>query len=227
MRIIVVAGHVGIEQLRADGLCPGRDLAQLRTQTGTRGERELMGDLAGRLAAVFRAQGHDAIATDAAGGDDVRAPADLLLALHGQRDSSSSRAFAGGPDPAGNYVSKAAAAAAAAWCEIFHRDYPQLAGIPTTPERVNPNITEHYLWCYVHRDTVCALAELGNMDLDRAALYAPAPGPIVNALAAITERWANPNAPIPTPDPVPPAPPAVDLDRARALARDLLRTLGG
>lgn len=226
MRVVVVAGHVGIEQLRADGICPGRDVAALRTQTGTAGERELMGDLAARLAAALRAEGHDAIATDAAAGDDVRAPADLILALHGQRDSSSSRAFAGSPDPAGHYVTAAAAAAGASWCEIFNRDYPQLAGIPTTPERVNPNITEHYLWCYVQRDTACALAELGNMDLDAAVLYAPAPGPVVTALLEITRRWSAPTPP-PTP-PAPPAPaPAVDLERARALARELVTTLGG
>lgn len=204
MRIVIVAGHVGIEQLRADGLCPGRDIAQLRRGTGSRGERELMGDLAERLAGALRADGHDAIATDAAGGDDVRAPADLLIALHAQRDSSSSRAFAGSADPLGGYVSAVASEAAAEWCAIFNRDYPVLTGIPTTPERVNANITEHYLWCYVQRETVCVLAELGNMDLDGAALYSPPPlGVVAGAVLEITRRWAAPRPDAHPPTPVP------------------------
>jgi hypothetical protein len=226
VRIVVVAGHVAIEQLREDGICPGRDVAALRQQTGTRGERELVGDLAARFATALRAKGHDAIATDASGGDDVRAPADLLVALHTQRDSRTSRAFAAAPDPAMDYVTADAAAAGQAWCDVFTRDYPRLSGIPTTPERANANLTNYYLWCYVHRDTACVLAELGNMDLDAAALFVPVvdgdPGPVVDALLTITERWS---APIPPPSPEPPPPPPVDLERARVLVRELTRVL--
>lgn len=51
-RIVVVAGHVGIDRVRADGLCAGRDIAKLRGGTGTRGEMPWTGDVADRKSVV-------------------------------------------------------------------------------------------------------------------------------------------------------------------------------
>lgn len=197
MRIAVVAGHVGIEQLRADGLCAGRDLAELRRSTGTRGEREWTGDAAARLAAALTAAGHSAFATDSTGGDDVRsAQLDLVIALHLQRDSADSHAFAGAPNPASDYVSAAAAADSQRWCDLFHVMYPRTTGIAATPGRVNANMTEHYLWCYIDSETRAVIVECGNADADAAVLYELNMARVIAALVEITNVWAGGGSPI-------------------------------
>ncbi len=172
----------------------------MRTETGTHGEMAWTGDAAARLAGELRIRGHDAISADAAGEDDVRAPADLLIALHYQRDSMRTRAFAGSPNPASGYVSAAAAASGAAWVALFDQGYSALSGIPVTPGvGGGANLIDYYLWCYVDKNTACAIVECGNADLDAAVLYEPGIAHVVSALATITERWGNGERPGPEP----------------------------
>jgi hypothetical protein len=199
----VVAGHVGIERLRLDGLCPDKDPEQLRRQTGTRGEREWTGDIAQRIVRAFQGRGLDAFAADASGGDEIRAPLDLLINVHYQRDSSTSRAFCG--IPSDRYISADARAESSRWQALFNARYTDITGIPVTPERgEGGNLTENYLWCYVGAETPCVLIECGNADLDAATLYEPDIARVVGAVVVLTLAWRGaPTPPPPVPTPVP------------------------
>jgi hypothetical protein len=217
--VAVIAGHVGIENLRLDGLCVDKDPVKLRGGTGTRGERVWTGDIAQRLARALQGLGIDAFAADASGGDDIRGRFDLLIALHYQRDRITDRAFCGIP-AAGAFITDEARAAAADWQRRFNDRYSALSGIPVTAERgEGANLTGYYLWCYIDAGTPAVLVECGNADVDAATLYeSEAPGHVTTALAQITAEWALMASPVPEPPPASASVPVIGSS-ALALAR--------
>lgn len=212
--ILIVAGHVNIENLRADGLCdgpdpdtlPDRTADVLRRGTGTGGERALMAKIAPQLVELLRARGYTAEWTDASGDERTRRRWDLLLALHAQRDRPSSRAFVGIPDEVGvcgvQYIAPAARDRAKQFAARFHHEWPILTGIPTTPaDGAGGNLVDHYLWDYVEENTAAALVELGHMDIDGERLQ-----DLTNmskGLAFLVDEWAHDFALAPTTAPVP------------------------
>ncbi|MBT9174005.1 MAG: hypothetical protein DDT21_02416 [Syntrophomonadaceae bacterium] len=189
--VLVICGHVGIEHLTEVGLCPGRDVAQLRRGTGSRGEREWTGHVGQLLADSLRARGvgevkvHDATYAEAVYERDW----DLVISLHYARDADDARAFAAAPNPGGGYVIPAAGERAARWLARFVDQYELLTGIPVTQWRVTANMTDWYGWCFVWPDTAAVLVEAGHADLDAAVLYEPGVVRVVGALATITEEF--------------------------------------
>lgn len=206
--VLVIAGHVNIENLREDGLC-GRDVAVLRRGTGTGGERALTAALAPKIVEALRARGYDAQWTDASGDEFVRGRWGLLIAIHIQRDRPSSRSFAAVPDAIGvcgvPYISAQARANAQAFVDRLHNEWPILTGIPATPGDVTANMTQHYLWDLVDENTPALLHEMGHMDIDGPTLQ-DLPR-LAAAYVFLVDEWAGAFGTVPVqPTPPPPSP---------------------
>lgn len=190
MNVLILAGHVGIENLTDEGLCPGRDVALLRRGTGSRGEREWTGFLAPLLAEALRKRGVTVTVHDSTYAASVYGQRyDLVIALHYQRDTPAARAFASTASP--GYFTPEATAKAQRWVDRFHNEYPIVTGIPATPERVTANMTDNYAACYPTKDTPWVLPELGHADIDADAMFAPGAALIVQALDLITWEYLS------------------------------------
>lgn len=211
--VLIVCGHVGIENLTSEGLRPVRDVAFLRRSTGSRGEREYTGFLGPVLADAIRKRGIEVTVTDSVYAKAVyERRYDLLISLHYQRDNPQSRAFADIPAEQGvgdgsAYISPEARAKSAKWQDRFHNEYPQVTGIPATPDKAGENLTHNYLWDYPTTDTPCVLVEVGHADIDAATMYAPGAELVVKALDLITHEFLSADLgltygqPAPTPAP--------------------------
>lgn len=218
--VLIVCGHVGIEQLTAEGLRPVRDVAFLRRSTGSRGEREYTGFLGPVLADALRKRGVEVIVTDSIYAQAIYARRyDLLISLHYQRDNPQSRAFVGIPAEHGvgdgtPYISPEARAKSRKWADRFHNEYPAVTGIPATPAPgEGGNLVHNYLWDFPTLDTPCVLAEVGHADLDAQVLYAPGAALVVQAIDIITHEFLSADlllaygpATTPAPQPAPSAP---------------------
>lgn len=216
-RILIIAGHLNIENLRADGLCDGPDPDtlpdrlpdSLRRGTGTGGERALMAAIAPKVVELLKARGYEAAWTDASGDDLTRQRWDLLLALHAQRDRATSRAFAGIPAEVGvcdkPYVTQTARDRGAQFAARFHHEWPILTGIPTTgDDGAGANLVHYYLWDFVDENTAVALLELGHMDIDGERLQ-----DLTNmskGLDFLVDEWAHDFGLAPVAAPLPPSP---------------------
>lgn len=181
MRILLSAGHVGIEAITTAGLCEGLDKAatveKLRASTGSRGEREWTGDLAARLRDALNATGLlEARVCDATYSRELYdqwAPA-LVLALHFHRDPRG-RAMAARPEPTLGFHTVRASQESQRFVDRWHGGYERATGIPVTAPLASLNMTQLYAWCYLHEDSAAAILEFGNAneDGDRAAMYEP------------------------------------------------------
>jgi hypothetical protein len=214
--VLLIAGHVGIEDLTTEGLCDNRDVVELRRGTGTRGEREWTGNAVQLTAAAMRAVGIDAVATDARYDAALFTRAwDLVIAFHLQRDRASAKAFAAIPDPAHGYQAPIASAASQKWLDRFVNEYEVVTGIPVTEIAVTDRMTDLYEWCYITPTTNAAIAELGHADLNADVLFEPQIARVVKALTLITQEFlaadlgltlGAPSSPAPSPVPTEPFP---------------------
>lgn len=207
--VLLIAGHVGIEQLTAEGLCTDRSLTELRRGTGTRGEREWTGNAVALTAAAMRAVGIDAVATDSRYDAALFGRTwDLVIAFHLQRDRDSAKAFAAIPDPQHGYQSPIAGVYSQKWLDRFINEYPIVTTIPVTEIAVTDRMTDLYEWCYITKETAAVIAELGHADLNADVIFEPGVARIVKALTVITQEYLTadrglelgaPTRPEPTP----------------------------
>lgn len=213
-RVLIVCGHVGIENITTDGLCLWLDkdasAQKLKGSTGSRGEREWTGHVGPLLADRLRARGVEVVVNDAiydAGVYDRNY--DLVISLHYQRDTPAARGFASAPNLERGYIGAVAQEKAQKWLARFVDQYELLTGIPVTQGRITTNMTDWYGWCYVPIDTPSVLVEVGHADLDAAVLYELGVPRIVGALDTITYEYLTADlgltlgAPAPAPTPAP------------------------
>lgn len=188
--VLIVCGHVGIENLTSEGMCADRDVAALKRGTGSSGEREWTGHVGPLLADRLRVRGVDVDVRDAIyHADAYKRRWDLVLALHYQRDTPAARAFAAAPDPAHGYVDDEAQRRAKLWLARFVNEYPIVTGIPVTQDRTSANMTDNYLWCFLEIGTAAVLLEAGHADIDAAVLFEPEVARVVRALELITVEY--------------------------------------
>lgn len=209
--VLIVCGHVGIENLTSEGMCPNRDVATLRRGTGSRGEREWTGHVGPLMADRLRGRGVEVVVTDARYSAAVYGRRwDVVIALHYQRDRPESRAFAAAPAPGRGYIDDEAQRRAKLWLARFMNEYPVVTGIPVTQQYVTANMTDHYAWCFLEIGTAAVLVEAGHADIDAAVLFELGVSRVVNALATITFEYLEANlgvlAPQPAPAPAEPYP---------------------
>lgn len=214
-RVLIVAGHNGITNITADGLC-NRDVAFLKTSTGTRGEQAWTGFVAPALRDELIKRGVDAVANDAIYAKSIYDQDwDLVLHLHLQRDRVTSRACAARPEDLGvcgvEYISAAARTKADMWLARFVNEYSIVSTIPVTqgPPNVTVNMTQFYGWDYLSKDSPGVLVECGNADVDAPVLYEANAARVVQALAIITTEYLTADlgkvlATVGSPMPVPP-----------------------
>lgn len=187
-RVLLSAGHVGIEAISTEGLCDFHDkqatVAKLRTSTGSRREREWTGDLAARLRDALNATGLlQARVADATYSEELYqggAPA-LVLALHFHRDPRG-RAMAARPDlGVAPFHTIRASQESQRFIDRWHGGYTVATGIPVTAPLASLNMTQLYAWCYLHEESAATILEFGNAneEQDRAAMYEPAIARIV------------------------------------------------
>jgi len=171
-KIAIVAGHLRCENMTAEGLCAGRDLARLRASTGSSGERAYTGDGATRLADALKAAGVDARPIDATYDKDTYETwgPDGVIALHYHRDAAVERAMFAAPTP-GEYQSATAQASSVALRDRVAAGYAAAVGIPVTQDLVTANMTDLYTWCFIPFDAWALCAELGNANVDTVVLY--------------------------------------------------------
>jgi hypothetical protein len=205
--VLLICGHIGIEQLTSEGMCPDRDIPLLRRGTGTRGEREWTGHAGPLLAAELQRRGvSDVTVTDARYHADVYGrDYDIALNLHLQRDRLTARAFAAGPAGLA-YISDAAARKSDQWLARFVNEYPIYTGIPATQNAVSANMIDNYVWCFLGRETPAQLIECGHADLDAPVIFELGVTRIVNALALITIEYLTADLGLDLATPLPPPP---------------------
>lgn len=190
-RLLLVQGHVNIESITEDGLCGGLNkaatVAKLRGSTGSRGEREWVGDLAGRLRDQLNARGVETRAVDAIFHRDsyIDWKPNLVLALHFHRDmnedgSPRGRAMGAIPDDGFGFNTGAAQQEGARFLHRWQGGYEAATTIPITPPNVTLNMTQLYNWCYIDADSSAVILEFGNANVDAAILYEPGMARILN-----------------------------------------------
>jgi hypothetical protein len=208
--VLLCAGHVGIENLTTEGMCPNRDVVELRKGTGTRGEREWTGNAVQTIANAMRARGINAVATDSTYSKALfDRDWDIVLNLHLQRDRATAKAFAATPDPNHGYISAAAQARAQMWLARFINEYTVVTGIPVTEDAITDRMTDFYGNCFLSTESAEALIEMGHADLNADVLYEPGIARVTQAVSIITEEFLRADLGIEWGVAVPPPPPVV------------------
>lgn len=211
VKVLIVQGHVNIQNITNDGACPGRDFTSLRGGTGSPGEAAWVGDVAQRLGVELAALGVAVTVTDAIYNAAVYGQNyDLAIVLHYHRDGRGSpdaqRPRAHAAVPAVGYINEAARAIGQRWVDVFNAEYEPATGIPVTLGRTTDNMTDNYVWCYMGANTPAVLPECGNADLDAPILFEPEVRRVVRALRNVTTKALGITIPTPAPGPRPPSP---------------------
>lgn len=218
-RVLLVAGHNGIEGITAEHLAGGQAWAdRLRGGTGSHGEREWTGDFVQRAAASLNATGViEATFTDAVWHEDVYTGQlyALVIVCHFHRDADRERAMFAAPDPAliPAVITAPARAEAQRFVERLVGGYQRATTIPVTQPLVTLNMTQLYSYNYPEAACPMLCAEWGNANLDATILYsADGMRRILAFLVACVLEHLNlmatggVPAPVPVPPPVNPDP---------------------
>jgi hypothetical protein len=227
-RILLVAGHIGIENITAAGLRSWRDVAKLRGGTGAGGEREVNIEVANLLQRALLNRGLDVVVTDAVYHpelyEDPRGWA-LCLAIHAHRDANQHGRFAIPDTIAPPFLSDAALARSRDYRALFRQHYSDLTGILVDQADLGTiGMRQLYTWDFVPLETPSGCLELGHLEDDAAVLLEPNHRRVVQAVALITTRWLGmPDVAAPPPTPTPPPAPSTELadtlDQLIALAQ--------